>query len=187
MPRNQALVVVGTMMQFHPTCEKLEPEFKKEWSKNMKDIKKHKTASEMLAELLEKAKKANIEAGFAELQVKTGPKRNFAGEKTEEKVASEAEKSKNDDQLPVSAAEEKCLENLNNKKKKKTKKETKQKTNRDLEKSRVSQNLPLEDQKELEQVKSEVTQIKKELELNLQEKEQIRRKVKFLQQKKVSS
>ena len=63
------------------------------------------------------------------------------------------------------------------KKKKKTKKETKQKTNRDLEKSRVSQNLPLEDQKELEQVKSEVTQIKKELELNLQEKEQIRRKV----------
>ena len=83
----------------------------------------------------------------------------------------------NDDQLPVSAAEEKYLENLNNKKKKKTKKETKQKTNRDLEKTRVSQNLPLEDQKELEQVKSEVTQIKKELELNLQEKEQIRRKV----------
>ena len=79
--------------------------------------------------------------------------------------------------MPVSAAEEKCLKNLNNKKKKKTKKETKQKTNRDLEKTRVSQNLPLEDQKELEQVKSEVTQIKKELELNLQEKEQIRRKV----------
>ena len=64
----------------------------------------------------------------------------------------------NDDQLPVSAAEEKYLENLNNKKKKK---ETKQKTNRDLEKTRVSQDLPLEDQKELEQVKSEVTQIKK--------------------------
>ena len=67
----------------------------------------------------------------------------------------------NDDQLPISAAEEKYLENLNNKKKKKTKKETKQKTNRDLEKTRVCQDLLLEDQKELEQVKSEVTQIKK--------------------------
>ena len=85
-----ACLVVSATIQFHPSCDKLEPYFRTVWSENQVDI------ATLMNEVLKKAEEENMEKDFQYTPVKTGKQTNFTGQipKPAEKVVGEVSKDR---------------------------------------------------------------------------------------------
>ena len=59
-----ACSVVAATVQFHPSCDKLEPYFRNTWSQNFKDMDECKNAADLLTTITEHAATLNLDEDF---------------------------------------------------------------------------------------------------------------------------
>ena len=64
-----ACSVVTATVQFHPSCDKLEPYFRKTWSKNLEDMETATDAEDLLETITKHAATLNLDVDFRDTSV----------------------------------------------------------------------------------------------------------------------
>lgn len=90
-----ACCVVAATAQFHPSCDKIEPFFRKTWSKNFQDMEKCLSAVDVLETVTKHAATLNLDEDFRNTPVNTSNKNSFGAKRGTKEEDGEENKKNN--------------------------------------------------------------------------------------------